>query len=155
MATGTSDAGEGKRHNADSDIRSLLECILSDFSNISVKRVHNLSYLSEYKYWSDCKNRLTTAEYQPYLEGVHSEDIAEALDNFNGIETRRVQVGKDRVLTLKVKEKYDCNLDKNGREVVERVVDDFGEVPPATIQRVIADTKGFEEANSGTAIQFQ
>lgn len=146
--------GNDNMAQVDKEIQELLGCILHHFSNISIKRLHNLAFLIEFKYFEDNERRLTNADYRPYLEGVYSDDVDANLDPLEGVEERKVRISGERVSTLKVNKDFECELDEKGREIVDSIVSNYGEMPRNEIQRTIASTKIYEQVDSGEAIEF-
>ncbi|RYJ12712.1 hypothetical protein ELS19_01125 [Halogeometricum borinquense] len=154
MEFGTGHTGMNGPSKSDRDIQTLMRCILNHFSCVSVKRLHNLSFLSEYEYYEKQDERLTSARYWKYLEGVHSEEIDGNLEDIAGIERRRTRINREMIPTLKIKDELECGFNKDTQQIISDVVERYGEIPPAEIQRKIADTDPYEDADSGKAIEF-
>lgn len=139
----------------DTDIKNLLMCILTDFSYISEGRLHNLAFLCDYKHYVDYGERLSSADYYPYLKGCHSEQIDVVVEELRDIEKQKKNIGGERITTVKVKADFGCELDERGRNTVHFIANNYGDIPQEEIEKVIYDIEVYHEADSGEKIDFE
>lgn len=120
-------------HQRDDQVDEFLRCILSHFSSISEQKIHQLSYLSEYIHHKKYQSRIANVGYQVHLDGVRSDEIEQALENMEGVQQKAVKVAGESVDTLIIDSNLECGLELQKAEVIEKVVEDFGDTPPSEI----------------------
>ncbi|WP_152421727.1 hypothetical protein [Haloferax denitrificans] len=132
----------------------LVKCVLRHFNHVSVERIHSLIFLIEVEYFKSHENRITEVEYEPYLSGVFSSSIEEALAEIDGVEHGEVKIGRDRIKTLKVQSQPQCNLSGEIDELVRETSKEFGELPPSEILSELKSIQIYRQAKIGEVIEF-
>lgn len=136
-------------------LEKLLKCVLEDFTHLSKRRLHNLAFLAEYVHYTEHNERISSADYRPYLQGCHSEKIEAVLDEIEGLEVQRVKIQGERVKTLKRKREFECELSQKATDSVKFVTERYGEVSPEEITRTIFNIDFYTETKSGEVIKFR
>ena len=143
--------GERKAEN----VQRVVECLLSQFNHISVERVHKLLFLIEYEYFEKNATRLTDATFEPYLDGVFSKEIEEAINEIDGVERKDVRIGRNRVDTLSVPNRINCNLEDELSERIRVGAMKYGEEPPKVVNKKISNVPIYQQATIGEEIEFK
>lgn len=156
MAIGLDDQDFGKEVGGGTEeLKKFLKCILRNFSHISKKRLHNLAFLSEYVHYTEHNERISSADYRPYLQGCHSEKIESTLGEIEDIEVQGVKIRGERVKTLKIKGEFECELSQKATNSIKFVTEKYGEVSPEEITKAIFKIDCYMKTGSGEVIDFQ
>lgn len=141
------------------DVDTLVRCLLSQFSHISMERLHELAFLSEYKYFYDFGDRITDADYEPALNSVYSAHIQTAVNQIieddEGLEMREVRIAGETVPTLKIDGSFQCNIEDEKKGVIDYIAEEFGEFTPGDMDGVLQGLPPYQEASIGEVIRLE
>ncbi|MFD1588530.1 hypothetical protein ACFR9U_16250 [Halorientalis brevis] len=148
-STGRIDEGQSEM-----GVDELVQCILSYFDRVSVSRLHNLAFIIEAKYHAEHGERATDADYEAFLDGCFSDDIADEVESLNGIETSNIRIGGENVETIHVQGDFECDAKDPLETVINSVCREFGEVPPEEVSRKIDQIDLYRDTPMKEHIEF-
>lgn len=137
-------------------VQEFVKCLLNQFSNVSVDRIHNLSYLIEVRHFYQSEtpgNRLTAATYIRKLDGVSSKQIQTAIEDLEGVDKDTVRIGGELIPTLSITSHLEASCNGN-KEIIQGTASEFGEMPPGDIDKLIRQTGIYENTSINESINF-
>lgn len=152
-----SDPGELRASRGDGSsgqIEEVIKCILSEFSYISLERIHNLAFLVEIEHFREAGERLTEAEYSPFLDGFYSDEVESTLVSLDSVNLKDVRIGGDSVETAIVEGDIDCDLESKTHDLIEDIAHEYGEISQDEMMETVRSTPYYHQTTIGEKVDF-
>ena len=145
-------------HEDESGVRELLKCVLKRFGQVSVNRIHKISFMLEYEYHEHENKRITNAAYYRVMDGCRSDAISEVLGKLEVIERKKVDISGETIETIVPQDGIDCNPDVGDtdsfEEIADYVVQTYGDIPPEEINAKMGSIPIYRDTKLGEKIEF-
>jgi uncharacterized protein YwgA len=137
----------------DRDLELVIKQFLSYYDELYETRIQKLVFYTEVYAVCYYQKRVTAAEYRPYMYGAYSGDVADALEQMDGIgRSRRVRYGNRTVVYSYEGEVED--LDRTRREIVRCVHEHTRETSTEDLAQFSKDSWLFEKTEYDEPMQF-
>lgn len=147
----------GEKSDGGSEVDELIRCVLNRFRQVSVNRIHKLSFIVEYEWKRTSSQKLTNASYYRVADACRSDSISASIDELseqNPITRKSVSVGRETVKTIICEEDLHCGLSEDEQNTVDRVVKEYGEEPPEIVNDAIMSIPEYQDTKLGEEIRF-